>query len=108
MEKRFYYKGQSFVIDGKEVSLYSGAIHYFRHHQDCWYDRLLKLKECGFNCVETYMCWNLHEPQEGQFEFSDNLDVLKFIEIAEELGLYVIVRPGPFICSEFPSYARAS
>lgn len=101
MGKRFDYKGQSFVIDGKEVCLYSGAIHYFRNHPSTWYDRLLKLKECGFNCVETYMCWNLHEPQEGKFDFSGMLDVVKFIEIAEELGLYVIVRPGPYICAEW-------
>ncbi len=101
MGKRFECKGKSFYLDGKEICLYSGAIHYFRIPADSWYDRLLKLKECGFNCVETYMCWNLHEPHEGQFDFSGNLDVIKFIETAEEVGLNVIVRPGPYICAEW-------
>jgi len=101
MAKRFTCEGTSFYLDGKEIQLYSGAIHYFRVPAECWYDRLLKLKECGFNCVETYMAWNLHEPKEGQFDFSGNLDVLRFIKTAEDLGLNVIVRPGPYICAEW-------
>jgi beta-galactosidase len=79
----------------------SGAMHYFRIPQEYWRDRLLKLKECGFNCVETYTCWNLHEPEEGKFDFSGMLDIVKYVETAKELGLYVILRPGPYICAEW-------
>jgi len=95
------YNEKDFLMDGKPYTIISGAMHYFRIPREYWYDRLLKLKECGFNTVETYTCWNLHEPQEGVFDFSGMLDIESYIKIAEELGLNVIVRPGPYICSEW-------
>ncbi|MBE6563198.1 MAG: beta-galactosidase [Ruminococcaceae bacterium] len=93
--------GREFLMDGEPFRIISGAIHYFRVHPDYWADRLKKLKVCGFNTVETYICWNLHERKEGVFDFEGPLDVVKFIEIAEELGLNVIIRPGPYICAEW-------
>ena len=57
------YKGNKFLLDGEEFTIISGAMHYFRIPREYWKDRLLKLRECGFNTVETYTCWNLHEPQ---------------------------------------------
>ena len=95
------YKGKQFYMDGQPFVVISGAMHYFRIPREYWRDRLLKLKECGFNCVETYTCWNLHEPEEGKFDFSGMLDVAEYIRIAAELGLYVILRPGPYICAEW-------
>lgn len=95
------YKVKQFYMDGKPIELLSGAMHYFRIPREYWYDRLLKLKECGFNCVETYTCWNLHEPEEGQFDFSGMLDIEAYVKTATELGLYVILRPGPYICAEW-------
>lgn len=76
-------------------------MHYFRIFPEQWRDRLSKLKAIGFNTVETYCCWNLHEPNEGEYRFDGMLDVERFIETAREEGLYVIVRPGPYICSEW-------
>lgn len=103
------YKDSQFYLDNKPFQIISGAIHYFRTYPQYWQDRLKKLKNCGFNTVETYMPWNLHEPVEGNFNFKGMLDIEKFIEIAENLGLKVIVRPGPYICAEwefggFPSW----
>lgn len=95
------YNDKDFLMDGKPFKIISGAMHYFRIHPDLWEDRLLKLKACGFNTVETYTCWNLHERREGEFDFSGILDVERFISIAEKIGLYVIVRPGPYICAEW-------
>lgn len=95
------YEGSRFYMDGEPFLIVSGAIHYFRVPREYWYDRLLKLKECGFNCVETYTCWNLHEPQEGQFDFTGMLDIAAFLQTAQQLGLYVILRPGPYICAEW-------
>ena len=95
------YKGNKFFLDGEEFTIISGAMHYFRIPREYWKDRLLKLRECGFNTVETYTCWNLHEPQEGKFNFSGMLDLEAYIDIARELGLYVILRPGPYICAEW-------
>lgn len=97
----FKWDEKHFYINDKPTKIVSGAIHYFRVMPEYWYDRLLKLKECGCNCVETYICWNLHEKKEGEFDFSGRLDFVKYLEIAKELGLYAIVRPGPFICSEW-------
>ncbi len=97
----FTHDEKEFFLDGKPFRLLSGAIHYFRIPQDYWYDRLLKLKECGLNTVETYVAWNAHEPQEGSFDFSGILDLGKFLDTAAELGLYAIVRPGPYICAEW-------
>ena len=95
------YKGNDFYMDGEKYTVLSGAMHYFRIPKEYWYDRLLKLKECGFNTVETYTPWNLHEPREGEYDFSGNLDLERYIATANELGLNVIVRPGPYICAEW-------
>ncbi len=94
-------KDGKFFIDGKATQIISGAMHYFRIHPGLWRDRLLKAKQCGLNCVETYMCWNLHEPVEGRFDFSGILDFEEFIRQAAEIGLMVMVRPGPYICAEW-------
>ncbi len=95
------YEGQNFYLDGNPFVVISGAMHYFRIPRAYWRDRLLKLKECGFNTVETYTCWNLHEPREGEFHFGGELDIVAFIETATELGLHIVLRPGPFICAEW-------
>ncbi|UPK44219.1 glycoside hydrolase family 35 protein [Paenibacillus pabuli] len=95
------YEESQFFYEGKPVQLLSGAIHYFRVVPEYWTDRLLKLKACGFNTVETYVPWNFHEPKPGQFRFEGMADVERFIQLAGELGLYVIVRPSPYICAEW-------
>ena len=95
------YDDKNFLLDGEPYQIISGAIHYFRVVPQYWEDRLKKLKACGFNTVETYTCWNLHERREGEFDFSGMLDIEKFIETAEKLELNVIIRPGPYICAEW-------
>ncbi len=98
---KFAIEKDGFKLNGEPFRVIAGAIHYFRVPAEYWRDRLIKLKACGFNTVETYVAWNLHEPKEGIFDYSDMLDIEKFLEIAAELGLYAIVRPGPYICSEW-------
>ena len=90
-----------FELDGKPFQLIAGAIHYFRVPREYWRDRLLKLKACGFNAVETYVAWNAHMPREDVFVTDGLLDIGAFLSLAQELGLYAIVRPGPYICSEW-------
>lgn len=99
--RKITYDKNGFYKDGMPFRILSGTIHYFRVVPEYWYDRLLKLKECGFNTVETYTCWNLHERTEGTFDFTGRLDLEAFIKTANELGLYVILRPGPYICAEW-------
>ncbi|MBQ4269295.1 MAG: beta-galactosidase, partial [Clostridia bacterium] len=88
-------------INEKPEKIMSGAVHYFRVVPEYWRDRLLKLKEFGCNCVETYACWNLHEKSEGALDFEGWLDLGAYLDMAQELGLYAIVRPGPYMCSEW-------
>ncbi|KAF6027344.1 GLB1L2 [Bugula neritina] len=90
-----------FWIDGKKTRLFSGAIHYFRIPREYWKDRLIKLRSSGCNVLETYVPWNLHEPHRGEYNFKDMLDLRAYVKLAEECGLFVILRPGPYICSEW-------
>lgn len=90
-----------FYLDGKKVKIISGGIHYFRIVPEYWHDRLQKLKKLGCNTVETYIPWNLHEKEKGQFDFSGMLDVVRYVRTAQELGLMVILRPSPYICAEW-------
>lgn len=94
-------KNGKLYMDGEEFHIYSGAMHYFRIPEEYWHDRLLKLKAAGLNTVETYVPWNYHEPKKGHFNFAGMLDIEKFIKAAQKIGLYVIVRPGPYICAEW-------
>lgn len=91
----------NFYLDGKPFKIISGAIHYFRIVPEYWQDRLEKLKAMGCNTVETYIPWNMHEKEKGQFDFSGMLDITKFAKTAQELGLFVILRPTPYICAEW-------
>ena len=92
---------EKFYLNGEPFQIISGAIHYFRTVPEYWRDRLLKLKAMGGNTVETYIAWNVHEPKKGEFHFDGMYDVEAFIELAKELGLYVILRPSPYICAEW-------
>lgn len=94
-------EGDHFVLDGRPFRILSGSIHYFRVIPQLWEDRLLKLRAMGLNTVDTYIAWNLHEPRKAEFNFDPPHDFLAFIRLAGELGLNVIVRPGPYICAEW-------
>lgn len=95
------YDDRSFLVDDERIWLVSGSIHYFRTPAGLWHDRLLKAKRAGLNCISTYVAWNFHEPQEGKWRLGGDHDVCAFVELARELGLYVILRPGPYICAEW-------
>lgn len=92
---------EDFYLNDQPFKVISGSIHYFRVVPEYWRDRLEKLKNMGCNTVETYVPWNMHEPQEGAYNFSGQYDIRKFIETAHALKLYVIVRPAPYICAEW-------
>ena len=101
MQKKRFEISDQFYLDGKPFQIISGAIHYFRVVPEYWRDRLEKLKAMGANTVETYIPWNMHEPVKGRFVFDGMLDIRKFVLLAQELGLYVILRPSPYICAEW-------
>jgi len=98
---KFLIGKKDFLHNGEPVRIVAGAMHYFRVPREYWRDRLLKIKACGFNTIETYAAWNMHEPREGEFDFSGMLDLKAYLELVNELGMFAIVRPGPYICSEW-------
>lgn len=92
---------QDFMLDGEPVKLISGAIHYFRLVPEYWAHSLDNLKALGANCVETYLPWNIHQPEPDRFCFTGLADVERFVVLAQQKGLYVILRPSPYICAEW-------
>jgi beta-galactosidase len=90
-----------FYLNGELIKIISGSIHYFRVVPEYWRDRLEKLKAMGCNTVETYVPWNAHEPKKGKYDFEGILNLKRFVELSQELGLWVIVRPAPYICAEW-------
>lgn len=95
------YDASSLIIAGQRVFLRSAAIHYFRMPREEWREVLVKAKLSGMNCIDTYVAWNVHEPEEGQWSFEGDRDCGAFLDLCHELGLWVIARPGPFICAEW-------
>ncbi len=97
----FEVREDGFFLDGEPFYLASGDIHYFRIHQSGWRRRLELMKDFGLTAVETYCPWNVHEPREGEFDFEGMNDLAAFLELCAELDLKVLLRPAPYICSEF-------
>ncbi len=92
---------EQFYLDGKPFQIISGAFHYFRTVPEYWQDRLEKLVNMGCNTVETYIPWNFHEPRRGEFLWDGMHNICRFIQLAQDLGLYIILRPSPYICAEW-------
>ncbi|MFC9247535.1 beta-galactosidase family protein [Streptomyces sp. NPDC057136] len=90
-----------FLLDGQPFRILSGGLHYFRVHPEQWADRLRKARLMGLNTVETYVPWNLHQPRPDQFRMDGSLDLSRFLQLAAAEGLYVLLRPGPYICAEW-------
>ncbi|KAG8434748.1 hypothetical protein GDO86_012918 [Hymenochirus boettgeri] len=90
-----------FLLEDEPYRILGGSMHYFRVPVAYWRDRMRKMKACGINTLTTYVPWNLHEPRKGKFDFTKILDISEFLAVASEIGLWVIVRPGPYICSEW-------
>lgn len=95
------YNRNCFQKDGKCFRYISGSIHYFRIPSGYWKDRLLKMYMAGLNSVQVYVPWNFHEPQPGVYNFRGDHDLEQFLNLTMELGLLVIMRPGPYICAEW-------
>ena len=90
-----------YVLDGRPMQIISGALHYFRVHPDLWADRIRKARLMGLNTIETYVAWNFHSPERGQFDTSGQRDLGRFLDLIAAEGLHAIVRPGPYICAEW-------
>uniref|UniRef100_A0A8C3QQX8 Beta-galactosidase n=1 Tax=Cyanoderma ruficeps TaxID=181631 RepID=A0A8C3QQX8_9PASS len=95
------YDSNCFVKDGKPFRYISGSIHYSRVPSYYWKDRLLKMKMAGLDAIQTYVPWNYHEPQRGTYDFFGGKDLEYFLQLANDTGLLVILRAGPYICAEW-------
>ncbi len=90
-----------FVLRGKPIQIISGEMHYARIPRAYWRDRLRKARAMGLNTISTYVFWDLHEPRPGEFDFKGEKDIAEYIRIAQQEGLNVILRPGPYVCAEW-------
>jgi beta-galactosidase len=97
----FTIEGDHFTLDGKPFKVLSGELHYARIPREYWHARLKMARAMGINTIATYVFWNVHEPTPNHFDFSGNADLVTFIKAAQEEGLYVILRAGPYSCAEW-------
>jgi len=88
-------------LDNKRIWILAGEIHYFRHPSSEWRKALLRAKRAGLNTISTYVPWNFHEISEGVFDFDGDKDLARYIDLIGEMGMYAMLRPGPYICSEW-------
>lgn len=95
------YDAKSFFMNGKREWLFLGEIHYFRFPKEEWRKVIRMAKAAGINAITTYLAWNYHENREGVFDFSGDRNFAEFIDIAKDEGMYVFLRPGPYICAEW-------
>ncbi len=103
------YDANCFTVNGRDTFIFSSAFHYPRCPRPLWRDRLVKFQRAGFNTIETYVFWNYHEREEGRADLSE---FVEFIQLVKEMGFWMIVRPGPYVCAEwerggFPHWVAA-
>ena len=92
---------KTFLLNGEPFIVKAAEVHYPRIPRPYWEHRIQMCKSLGMNTLCIYVFWNIHEPREGQFDFTGNSDVAEFCRLAQKNGMYVIVRPGPYVCAEW-------
>ncbi|GAB4853797.1 Beta-galactosidase 1 [Ancistrocladus abbreviatus] len=95
------YDRKSLIINGQRRILLSGSIHYPRSTPEMWPDLIQKAKDGGLDVIQTYVFWNGHEPSPGKYYFEGRYDLVKFIKLVQEAGLYIHLRIGPYVCAEW-------
>lgn len=89
-----------FYLHGEKFQYVAGSFHYFRALRESWKDRLEVMKSAGLTVIDTYVEWATHNPEPGVYTWDGLADLEYFLELTHELGFYVILRPGPYICAE--------
>ncbi len=92
------YDSQCFTINDRDAFIFGAAFQYTRCPRALWRDRMQKLRRAGINTIETVVFWNYHEREEGRSDLHEFED---FIKLVQEMGFWMIVRPGPYICAEW-------
>ena len=91
----------TFLLNGQPFIIKAAEVHYPRIPREYWEHRIKMCKALGMNSLCLYVFWNLHEQTPGKFDFSGNNDIAAFCKLAQNEGMYVIVRPGPYVCAEW-------
>lgn len=91
----------TFLLNGEPFVVKAAEIHYPRIPKEYWEHRIKMCKALGMNTICLYVFWNFHEPEEGRYDFAGQKDIAAFCRLAQENGMYVIVRPGPYVCAEW-------
>lgn len=94
------YDSNTFLLDGKPFRYISGSFHYFRATPESWRRIIRLMKAAGLNAVSTYVEWSLHNPRDGEYHWTGIADLESFIEICRQEDMFVLLRPGPYICAE--------
>ena len=97
----FELKNGRFQMDQHPFQILAGEVDYARIPRARWRYAMQMARAMGLNTVTTYVFWNLHEPEPGHFDFAGQNDLAAFLKIAQQEGLYVILRPGPYVCAEW-------
>lgn len=92
---------RAFLLNGEPFVIKAAELHYPRIPKPYWEQRIKMCKAMGMNTICLYIFWNYHEPEEGKFDFSGQKDIAAFCRLAQENGMYIIVRPGPYVCAEW-------
>ena len=92
---------KTFLLNGKPFTVKAAEMHYPRIPRPYWEHRIKMCKALGMNTICLYVFWNIHEQRPGEYDFSDNYDIAAFCRLAQKHGMYVIVRPGPYVCAEW-------
>jgi beta-galactosidase len=101
LAQSFSFKDDQFILDGKPFQIIAGEMHSQRIPHQYWKDRLMKAKAMGLNSIATYIFWNCFEPLPGKWDFTENNNLREFILAAKEIGLFIMLRPGPYACAEW-------
>ena len=91
----------AFLLNGEPFVIKAAELHYPRIPRDYWEHRIKMCKALGMNTICLYVFWNIHEPRMGEFDFSGQNDIAEFCRLADRNGMYIIVRPGPYVCAEW-------
>lgn len=100
-KSRFEIRDGKYMLDGKSVQLICGEMHYPRIPREYWEDRIIRAKAMGLNTISAYVFWGYHERQEGVFDFKGQADIAEFVRLAAKHGMFVLLRPGPYVCAEW-------
>lgn len=100
-QDQFIIQDGKFLYKGEPIQLICGEMHYPRIPREYWEDRIIRAKAMGLNTISAYVFWGFHEREEGKFDFTGQADIAHFVKLAKKHDMFVLLRPGPYVCAEW-------